>query len=129
MNLDSIPEDVRRFILTSIPSVPHLEAMLLLRGDAGRSWTGRDIAKRLYLSEDAANQLLTDLWAAGMLDVSTEKTPALYRYQPASAELRQAIDRLAAVYARNIVDVANLIHSVTSKQAQRFADAFKLRKD
>jgi hypothetical protein len=39
------------------------------------------------------------------------------------------LDRLAGIYARNLVDVTNLIHSKTSRKAQQFADAFKWRKD
>ena len=34
----AIPDDVRRFILTSVPSVPYLEAMLLLRGEPQAAW-------------------------------------------------------------------------------------------
>jgi hypothetical protein len=125
---DSIPDDVRRFILTSVPSVPHLEAMLLLRSDPRNPWDSARTAQRLYVAEKTAAQLLAELCAAGILAAVEPNTPR-YCYQPSSEELRQAIERMAAAYTKHIVEVTNLIHSSTGKKAQQFADAFKLRKD
>jgi hypothetical protein len=125
---EPIAEDVRRFILTSILSVPHLEAMLLLRGERGEPWSAARTAQRLYVSEETAAQLLGDLCAAGVLVASGMDTP-VYRYRPVSAELTLMIDRVAAAYAANIVEVAELIHSKAGKKARQFADAFKFRKD
>jgi hypothetical protein len=125
---ESIPEDVRRFVLTSIVSVPHLEAILLLRSETREPWNGARMAQRLYVTDHLANQLLADLFAAGILAVSGEDS-AMYRYAPNSDELKDMIDNVAAAYAKNIVEVTNLIHSKTGKKAQQFADAFKLRKD
>lgn len=124
----SIPEDIRRFILTNIASVPSLEAMLLLRSEPERSWDSARLAERLYLSEKVAAQLLEELRSTGVLVLVTDST-SWYRYQPASPELRQLIDRLAGVYAKNLVEVTALIHSNTGSIVQRFADAFKWRKD
>lgn len=125
---ETIPEDIRRFILTSIQSVPHLEALLLLRGESTASWNSARAAQRLYVSDRTAEQLLADLRAAGFLVVSGQENP-LYRYQPSNDELRRMMDRLATIYARHIIAVTHLIHSKTGKMAQQFADAFKLRKD
>jgi hypothetical protein len=128
MAREPIPEEVRRFILTSIPSVPYLEAILLLRHAPDHFWDRAALAQRLYISEDAAGGLLTDLSAAGFIEVSASE-PALYRYHPCSEELREMIDRLAATYAKNLVEVTNIIHCKTGKRAQQFADAFKWRRD
>jgi predicted ArsR family transcriptional regulator len=128
MTREPIPEDVRRFILTSITSVPYLGAMLLLHNEPAQSWDRRSVAQRLYISEKAAAELLADLCAAGFL-VVTERETSMYRYHPRSDELRQMINQLAEAYAKNLVEVTNLIHSKTGKKAQQFADAFKWRKD
>lgn len=127
MAREEIPDDVQRFILTSVPSVPYLEAMLLLRNEAGHAWDGARLARRLYMSEKAADELLAALHAAGVLR-QTQKAQS-FRYQPVTDTLRETIDTLADTYARQLVDVTNLIHSKTSKKAQQFADAFKWRKD
>jgi hypothetical protein len=128
MPREPIPEDIRRFILTSISSVPYLEALLLLRQGADQAWDILTVAQRLYISEKTAADLLVDLRAAGFIVVTDAET-ALYRYHPSSEELGQLIDHLADTYAKNLVEVTNIIHSKTGKRAQQFADAFKWRKD
>jgi hypothetical protein len=125
----AIPEDIRRFVLTSIPSVPHLEALLLLRGTPG-PWSTAAVAERLYLGEKLATGLLDDLCNSGMASAAgVEAAPARYCYQPASELLRATIDSLAEFYARHLVEVTHLIHSKHDRKAQQFADAFKWRKD
>jgi hypothetical protein len=128
MAQSEIPHDTRRFILTSILSVPYLEALLLLRNDPAMAWTPAGVAQRLYLSEKNAEVLLIELANAGIA-TTVETAPREYRYQPNSAELRERIDQLAAVYSRHLVEVTHLIHSKTDRKAQQFADAFKWRKD
>lgn len=128
MAREHIPDDVRRFILTSIPSVPYLEAMLLLRSEPGHPWDSKRVAQRLYMPEKASGELLSELHTAGVLAVAEEHVPS-YCYHPISEDLHLIIDRLAATYAAHLIDVSNLIHSKTGKKAQHFADAFKWRKD
>ncbi len=122
-----IPEDLRRFILTSVPSVPFLEALLLLRADPAQAWRPETLARRLYTRERVAQTLLDDLCTAGIAACTDEA--GTYAYQPATAELRDLIDRLADLYAKQLVDVTHLIHSTLDRKAQQFADAFKWRKD
>lgn len=120
-----IPEDIRRFVLTSIPTVPHLEALLLLRAAAPACCTVSALAERLYIGDKLAQSLLTDLHGSNMV-ASSEGG---YCYQPGTPTLAQTIDDLAALYGRRLVDVTNLIHSRLDRKAQQFADAFKWRKD
>ncbi len=61
MTKPDMPGDVRRFILTSVPSVPYLEAILLLRTDPATAWDGKLVARRLYLAEPQAAGLLQAL--------------------------------------------------------------------
>ena len=58
MDNPSIPEDLRRFVLTSIPSVPFLEALLLMRADPDRAWRRDTLARRLYVREKTAEDLV-----------------------------------------------------------------------
>lgn len=120
---ETIPEDIRRFILTSIPSVPHVEAMLLLRRKPNEHWDTRRVGQRLYVNDRTAATVLRDLCEIGVLEATSEHSPS-YRYRPSSEELRQLVDRLADVYNRDLVEVTNLIHSGLNKKAQQFADAF-----
>jgi hypothetical protein len=123
-----IPDDVRRFVLTSIPSVPHLEAALLLHGQPGQERSVAEVAARLYVPERNAAELLKGLCAAGILQC-TELPEPRYRYAPEDAALVTAMDALARAYADNLVGITTLIHDATQRNAQRFSDAFRLRKD
>lgn len=128
MDRAPIPDDVSRFVLLAIPSVPYLEAILLMRRDPAQPWDYKQIAKHLYLGEKAAQALLAELHAGGIITIA-DPEQLRYRYQPPSAELEHMIERLAQVYTHDLIGVTNLIHSKATKKAQLFADAFIWRKD
>ena len=123
-----LADDIKRFILTSVPSVPYLEALLLLRNEPAAPWDSARLAARLYVAEKAAASLLAELREAGVIRAA-EQLPEAYCFSPASDALRDIIERLADAYATHLVAVTNVIHSKTGKKAQHFADAFKWRKD
>jgi hypothetical protein len=129
MDKPSLPEDLRRFVLTSIPSVPFLEALLLMRADPAQTWRRDTLARRLYVREKMAEGLLADLCKAGIAVHCKDAGGDGYRYAPADAGLRAHLDFLADVYATHLVEVTHLIHSSLDRKAQQFADAFKWRKD
>lgn len=128
MTEEFISADVRRFLLTSISSVPYLEALLLLRSEPEHSWDSRSMAQRLYIGDDRARLLLQELISAGIA-AQTSQDPLQGRYQPALPELQRMLDAVADAYVRHLVEVTQLIHSKLDKKAQQFADAFKWRQD
>jgi hypothetical protein len=121
---EAIPDAVRRFILLGVPSVPYLEAMLLFRGEPQSALSASDVARRLYLPESTAWDLVRQLADARVI----AGADGGWRYA-ADAELAALIDDLARVYAENLVGVAKLIHAKSDRRATQFADAFKIRKD
>ncbi len=122
---DAIPLHIQRFILTSIDSVPHLEAILLLCTSVAE-WTAAHLAQRLFITEKKAGDVLSDLCAAGF---ASKSDTDLFRYDPASPDLREMVDELDEIYPRQLVQVSRFIHMKTYKQAQAFGDAFKWRKE
>jgi hypothetical protein len=120
---DLIPDDVRRFVLTSIASVPHLEALLLLRATPG-AWPVSRVADRLYISEKAAERLLLDLCGSGLLSCHED----IYEYQPETSAIGDTVSEVARTYSQNLVAMTNLIHSSVERKAHQFADAFNFRK-
>lgn len=125
----SIPEDLRRFVLTRIPSVPFLEALLLMRADTSHPWRRDMLAARLYVRDKVAENLLAELYAAGMAERVDTPAGEAWRYHPENEALRERIDSLADLYATHLVEVTLLIHSTLDRKAQQFADAFTWRKD
>lgn len=124
---EPLPEDLRRFILTSVPSVPYLEALLLFRSMHGAPMSTEMVARRLYLSEAAARQVVAQLREARV--VLDEPAGDSHRFAPESVELAALLETLSEFYRTHLVEVTDLIHTRTGRKAQQFADAFKLRRD
>ncbi len=115
-------------MLTSIPSVSYLEAMLLFNRSPQTPLGPADAARLLYLPERNASRLLADLHEVGVLQpVDAEHTA--FRFAPADEALATMIERLARAYEADLIGITKLIHDRTHKSAQRFSDAFKWRKD
>lgn len=125
---NKIPDDVRRFILNNIPSIPYLEAILLLRNEPARRWSDVQVAERLYVSETTVTAILSDLVTVHIASASADIPPS-YQFSPWSTSLGETIDQVAETYASHLVEITNLIHSKNSKKAQLFADAFKWGED
>lgn len=125
MTHQELPADIRRFVLTSIPSVPYLEAVLLLRAQPEEAWEATDLARRLYVADRTAADLVQQLRDGGVAEAAGESA---IRYAPA-AELKDRLDALAHWYAADLVTITGLIHSRIDRRAQQFADAFRIRKE
>lgn len=125
MTSSELPADVRRFILTSVPSVPYLEALLLLRAEPSQAWDAAQLARRLYVPERTGSELVQLLRDSGTAAVGEG---GAVRYAP-PAELAELLDRVAQAYATDLLTVTDLIHSRIDRRAQRFADAFRFRKE
>ena len=122
-----VPEHVKAFLLQHIDSIAQLEALLLLRREAARSWNVDELATRLYVSPAATADLLLHLCVSGFL-VDEGSMPASYRYACASPEQARMVDEIAHLYATCLIPVTHIIHSKARTRIQEFADAFKLRK-
>jgi hypothetical protein len=117
-----IPDDLRDFIVAHIDSIAHLEALLLLKGNAGRDWTVEACAGRLYISQDEAANVLATLTERGFFSGSGSGC----RFNDDS-EWAGMVSQLADLYRKRLIPITNLIHSKQNR-IQEFADAFKLRK-
>jgi len=124
--LSDLPDTVRRFVLACIPSVPHLEALLYFRRVAPDARQPAEAARELYLTEARAKEVMDHLVACGLLAWDTDGAA---RLQPRDAGMAEAIEGVAAAYHADLIGLTHLIHDSVQRSAQRFADAFKLRKD
>lgn len=124
MKQEELTEDLRRLIF-SIPSIPHLEAILLMRR-GGELWEAPRLAQRLYLPTERTSLILADLSAAQICSTQDGATAA-YRYAPASVELDALVGSLERYYSQRLIEVTNMIHASPRRHAriQEFADAFK----
>ena len=124
MTADPIPSDVRDFIFRYIDSVAQLEALLLLRSHPTETWDAAKIAERLYSGERETKESLSQLCQNGLLTMAD----GIYRYEFASPERANMVDRLIVIYTRHLIPVTNIIHG-KPRRIRQFADAFKFRKE
>jgi len=75
---DPIPTAIRTFLVRCIESVAQLEALLLLRTRPQQAWNVPDVARRLYVEEGGAAQLLGGLVGSELAVTDGEA----FRYQP-----------------------------------------------
>jgi len=125
---DRDDSQVFQFILEEIDTVPQLEALLLLWQSRPKLWTIVNLAKRLYVSPEAARELLLALTRKQLI-VSVPGSPESYRYESMSEEQDQLMAMLDATYRREIVRVSTLIHSKPSAAVRDFARAFRFTKE
>lgn len=126
---DFIPEDVRQFILLHIDSVAQMEGLLMFRADAQKVWDAQAMARVLFISESEAEALLVQLLNKGFIIAAGNAPAEHYQYIAESSEHGAMVERAAGFYQRYLVPMTNLIHSKPKTRIQKFADAFKLRKD
>jgi hypothetical protein len=125
--MSGISTELKRFILTSIPSVPHMEAALLMHAQPAVRHSAAEIASRLYVPDQKAAEVLRALCAAGILHCDDAEVPR-YWFEPGKPVLDGLLAALARAYAADLTGVTELIHDATQKNARRFANAFKLRR-
>jgi hypothetical protein len=106
-----IPDDIRRFVLTSIPSIPYLEAALLFRRDPTSEWSARSVSRALYISEATDAELIQAPLSAAI--ITARGDPSLFQCSPRDATLDQLLGRLAEIYRTDMIGVTQLVHDAT----------------
>lgn len=122
----AIPDDVRRFVLEEIASVPHLEALLLLWEQPSGAWTEESLAHALYVELAAAKKIVRNLMNHSW--VVLERQSGQYSFDPRWDPDGEFMRRLAHTYRTQLVRVATMIHSNASSAVRDFAKAFEITK-
>lgn len=120
-------EDILRFIVDQIDTVPHLEALLLLWENPSNSWRVEDLTSRIYVSSDAAARILRDLEQRKLVKPSAATVGYVFDFSwdPHGEFMR----RVAATYRRHLVQVTTMIHAKASPSVREFARAFEIKKE
>lgn len=121
-------EDVYRFILNQIDSVPQMEALLLVWESRPKRWIEGELAERLYIGADVVRNIMQELVRRRLLVADTQAARQ-YFYESKSGDLDDLIEAVAATYRRDLVRVSTFIHTKTSSAVRDFAKAFKFTKE
>lgn len=117
---------VRRFVLTSIPTVPHIETLLLLWREPDADWAAEDIARRVFIPVQQAAAVAEELCSADLL--ACHGDPARYRCRREPSALAALLGELDRAYTMHLRPITALIHSNMDRKAARFAQAFTWEK-
>lgn len=124
---ETLPTSVQQFLSKYIRSLEQLEVLLLLRNNPDRSWTSADVYEVVRSSRASVEERLESFVQLGFL-VKEDCSPRTFRYAPAD-NLGAALDETASAYQMWRLRVIEAIFTPAADPAQRFADAFKVRKD
>jgi DNA-binding MarR family transcriptional regulator len=127
MTAGAMDPAVERFLLDSIDTVPHLEALLLLFQSPATVWTVVQLAARIYVNEKQASTILEDLTRRSLIVRIDQQTPATYQYVARSPEQSALLDKVAHSYRTQLVQLTRFIHSNASGSVRDFARAFRLK--
>ena len=116
------------FIIQHIDSVPHLEALLLLFNSRPQRWSTDEMAKSLYVRNEAALKILENLQQRNLIAARPEGLDIFFYSpdDPAGNALLEAVD---AIYRKEVVRISSLIHSKGSAGVRDFARAFRFKRD
>jgi len=118
-------EEIYTFVGEEFDTIPHLEALLLVWRNQPRRWTASEIARELYVPEDAAQTILEGLHRRGLLAMSEGQ----YRYASLSIKRDRLVEALEATYRRELIPISRLIHSKGTAAMRNFADAFRFTRN
>lgn len=127
MPTEALPVAVQQLLSRHIRSVEQLEVLLLLHSHPDRSWSAAQVYEVVRSSTSSVAARLEAFTETGFL-TKTEGTPATYRYA-AESTLCSAVDETAHAYQTWRLRVIEAIFAPESDPVQKFADAFRLRKD
>ncbi|HEX8711884.1 MAG TPA: hypothetical protein VF730_08430 [Terracidiphilus sp.] len=125
---DPIHEQVDRFIVEEIDSVPQLEALLLFWNNRPKVWSCESMAKALYVSPDVSRDILRHL-AQRRLITEVQGDTEQFALNADSQEKQHLLASVDAIYRRELVRLSNMIHSKASRGVRDFANAFRFKKE
>lgn len=120
-------EQVLRFVVNEIETVPHLEALLLLWNNRPARWSLEKLRERLFVNADALHGIVHDLARRGLIRVENDNEQ--YWYEPGAVDKDALLRAVDETYRRDLVRISNLIHSKASTPVREFARAFKFTKE
>jgi DNA-binding MarR family transcriptional regulator len=127
MTPGAIDPAVEQFLLDSIDTVPHLEALLLLFQSPATVWTVVELAARIYVNDKQASAILEDLTRRSLIVRNDQTDAATYQYVSRSPEQTALLEKVARSYRTQLVQLTRFIHSNASGSVRDFARAFRLK--
>ncbi len=118
--------ELYRFILDNIDTVPHLEGLLLLWNGRPRALSEHTMAARLFVTGSGIAEITRDLARHGLIAVQ-EGDPAQCSYL-SSPQNDRLVEALAEAYKTDLIRISTAIHRKASAGVREFARAFEFKR-
>jgi DNA-binding FadR family transcriptional regulator len=121
-----ISGETLKFIRTCFTSVWALELLLMMRRECTKIWSIGELTQELRASDLIVREALPELVNCGLV---AETGREMFQYRPVESTLEQLVNRVAAAYSQNRMQVVEEILNARAANIRMFANAFKLKKD
>jgi hypothetical protein len=126
----TIPEAVRRFVHGHLPSMEHVDALLMLVASGSQPRSASEAAAELQGEPPAMLAIFRDLVKSGL--AAQETSPdgeERFRYAPADDAVTAVVTQLVDVHRTRPVSLIRLVYDRPAPDvAKQFSDAFRIRK-
>jgi hypothetical protein len=122
-----IPPEVERLIARALPSMVHIELLLLLHRTAPAAWSVQSATSELKGTAALVEGAFVDLERTGFAAAVAGARPPQWRLDASSDTNLAATMQLRDMYDRRPVTLVNALYNRPPSPEQAFADAFRLR--
>lgn len=122
-----IPFEVTTLLRRALPSMVHIEVLLLLAKDPAKSWDAAAAAHQIHSTPALAAAALADLESAKLAVVMPGADPPSYRIDRSDDVATSAVASLREMYERRPVTLIRAVYERPPSAITAFADAFRVR--
>lgn len=122
-----IPFEVTTLLRRALPSMVHIEVLLLLAKDPSTSWDAAAAALQIHSTPALTAAALADLQSAKLAIVAPGADPPAYRIDNSDELTTSAIASLREMYERRPVTLIRAVYERPPSAITAFADAFRVR--
>ena len=129
MTAPELPYEVRALLQRSLPSMVHVEALLLLAKTPSESHQPHAVAGKIGTTPEITTAALGDLVTSRLVEVAPGSAPLEYRLAATDAATVHAMASLQEMYDRRPVTLVKAVYDRPPAPLKAFADAFRVRKE
>lgn len=122
-----IPYEVTTLLRRALPSMVHIEVLLLLAKDPSRSWDAAAAAREVHSTPGLTAAALADLESAKLAAAVPGGDPPAYRIDASDDLTKSAVASLREMYERRPVTLIRALYERPPSAITAFADAFRVR--
>ena len=127
MSQGELPYEVRALLHRALPSMVHVEAVLLLAKSPSESFRPDAVAPRIGSTTDVVAAALADLVAVKLAEQTPGVASPEFRFAATDVSVVNAVATLQEMYDRRPVTLVKAVYDRPPSAVKAFADAFRVR--